>query len=173
MQSVSDELLGWASRSAGTPDSRATFTSPCRVPEPLLSLPTTWTRMGLSEELWHHQYWLPPGATWEDMKESADTHYPKPQDLWLCLPGALLLIVVRCIFERWVAQIQLLLCLLSAVSVQGCSALTLTHLLSTEKLERVCSQKYRISLCFVAISICLAAMCHLSFLYLYPHLDQV
>uniref|UniRef100_A0A8V1AD78 Uncharacterized protein n=1 Tax=Gallus gallus TaxID=9031 RepID=A0A8V1AD78_CHICK len=55
------------------------------------------------------QYWLPPGATWEDMKESADTHYPKPQDLWLCLPGALLLIVVRCIFERWVAQIQLLL----------------------------------------------------------------
>jgi len=157
VQSVSDELLGWASRSAGSPDSRATFTSPCRVPEPLLSLPTTWTRMGLSEELWHHQYWLPPGATWEDMKEAADTHYPKPQDLWLCLPGALLLIVVRfifercramllivvrCIFERWVAQIQLLLCLLSAVSVQGCSALTLTHLLSTEKLARVCSQKY-------------------------------
>ena len=85
---MSDELLGWASRSAGSPDSRATFTSPCRVPEPLLSLPTTWTRMGLSEELWHHQYWLPPGATWEDMKEAADTHYPKPQDLWLCLPSA-------------------------------------------------------------------------------------
>ncbi|XP_072213484.1 ceramide synthase 4-like [Excalfactoria chinensis] len=59
--------------------------------------------MGLSEEFWHHQYWLPPGATWEDMKESADTRYPKPQDLWLCIPGALLLIVVRCIFERTIA----------------------------------------------------------------------
>ncbi|POI28841.1 hypothetical protein CIB84_007408 [Bambusicola thoracicus] len=59
--------------------------------------------MGLLEELWHHQYWLPPGATWEDMKESAETHYPKPRDLWLCIPGALLLIAVRCIFERTIA----------------------------------------------------------------------
>uniref|UniRef100_A0A8C9L5B7 TLC domain-containing protein n=1 Tax=Pavo cristatus TaxID=9049 RepID=A0A8C9L5B7_PAVCR len=86
--------------------------------------------------LWE-RYWLPPGATWEDMKESADTHYPKPQDLWLCIPGALLLIVVRCIFERWVPQIQLLLCLLSAVSVHGCSRLTLIHLLTTIKLAGV------------------------------------
>ncbi|OXB70820.1 UNVERIFIED_CONTAM: hypothetical protein H355_015658 [Colinus virginianus] len=59
--------------------------------------------MGLLEEVWHHKYWLPPGTTWEDMKESADTHYPKPQDLWLCIPGALLLIMVRCIFERTIA----------------------------------------------------------------------
>ncbi|KAM6231617.1 ceramide synthase 4-like isoform 2-T2 [Spheniscus humboldti] len=59
--------------------------------------------MGLSEGFWHHEYWLPPGATWEDMKESADIHYPQPQDLLLCLPGALLLIIVRCIFERTVA----------------------------------------------------------------------
>uniref|UniRef100_A0A8C3BLY0 Uncharacterized protein n=1 Tax=Cairina moschata TaxID=8855 RepID=A0A8C3BLY0_CAIMO len=44
-------------------------------------------------------YWLPPGATWEDMKESADVRYPKPQDLLLCIPGALILIIVRYIFE--------------------------------------------------------------------------
>ncbi|KAF1548934.1 Ceramide synthase 4, partial [Eudyptes chrysocome] len=68
-----------------------------------LSVPTILTKMGLSEGFWHHEYWLPPGATWEDMKESADIHYPQPQDLLLCLPGALLLIIVRCIFERTVA----------------------------------------------------------------------
>ncbi|NXD85326.1 CERS4 synthase, partial [Halcyon senegalensis] len=61
------------------------------------------TRMGLSEVFWHHKYWLPPGATWEDMKDSADTHYPQPQDLLLCIPGALLLIIVRLLFERTVA----------------------------------------------------------------------
>uniref|UniRef100_A0A8C3BQS1 TLC domain-containing protein n=1 Tax=Cairina moschata TaxID=8855 RepID=A0A8C3BQS1_CAIMO len=49
--------------------------------------------MGLLEEFWHHKYWLPPGATWEDMKESADVRYPKPQDLLLCIPGALILII--------------------------------------------------------------------------------
>uniref|UniRef100_A0A663MPP8 Homeobox domain-containing protein n=1 Tax=Athene cunicularia TaxID=194338 RepID=A0A663MPP8_ATHCN len=59
--------------------------------------------MGLSEGFWHHEYWLPPGATWEDMKESAGVHYPQPQNLLLCIPGALLLIIVRCIFERTVA----------------------------------------------------------------------
>uniref|UniRef100_A0A8C3KN14 Ceramide synthase 4 n=1 Tax=Calidris pygmaea TaxID=425635 RepID=A0A8C3KN14_9CHAR len=56
--------------------------------------------MGLSEGFWHHEYWLPPGATWEDMK---GIQYPQPQDLLLCIPGALLLITVRCIFERTVA----------------------------------------------------------------------
>ncbi|NXG75359.1 CERS4 synthase, partial [Baryphthengus martii] len=61
------------------------------------------TRMGLSETFWHHEYWLPPGATWEDMKDSAGVRYPQPQDLLLCIPGALLLITVRCIFERTVA----------------------------------------------------------------------
>uniref|UniRef100_A0A8B9I6M9 Homeobox domain-containing protein n=1 Tax=Anser brachyrhynchus TaxID=132585 RepID=A0A8B9I6M9_9AVES len=59
--------------------------------------------MGLLEEFWHHKYWLPPGATWEDMKESADIRYPKPQDLLLCIPGALILIIVRYIFERTIA----------------------------------------------------------------------
>ncbi|NXC71645.1 CERS4 synthase, partial [Anhinga anhinga] len=68
-----------------------------------LSVPTILTRMGLSEGFWHHEYWLPPGATWEDMKESADLRYPQPQDLLLCIPGALLLTIVRCIFERTVA----------------------------------------------------------------------
>ncbi|NXS63959.1 CERS4 synthase, partial [Brachypteracias leptosomus] len=67
------------------------------------SVPTTLTSMGLSEGFWHHEYWLPPGATWEDMQDSADGHYPQPRDLLLCIPGALLLLLARHVFERTVA----------------------------------------------------------------------
>ncbi|NWI94637.1 CERS4 synthase, partial [Pitta sordida] len=68
-----------------------------------LSVPATLFRMGLLEGFWHHEYWLPAGATWEDLKESADIQYPQPRDLLLCIPGALLLVFVRCLFERTVA----------------------------------------------------------------------
>ncbi|NXH98724.1 CERS4 synthase, partial [Pachycephala philippinensis] len=61
------------------------------------------TRIGVSEGFWHHEYWLPPGANWEDLKESADIHYPQPQHLLLCIPRALLFIFVQCTFERTVA----------------------------------------------------------------------
>ncbi|NXU51973.1 CERS4 synthase, partial [Turnix velox] len=61
-----------------------------------LSEPT----MGLSEAFWHHEYWLPPGTTWEDMK---GIQYPQPRDLLLCIPGALLLTALRYLFERLVA----------------------------------------------------------------------
>ena len=57
----------------------------------------------LNEWLWQHEFWLPPGITWEDMKESEDTHYPKPRDLLLSIPFALILVVIRCIFERAIA----------------------------------------------------------------------
>uniref|UniRef100_A0A8C0JA31 CERS5 n=1 Tax=Chelonoidis abingdonii TaxID=106734 RepID=A0A8C0JA31_CHEAB len=53
----------------------------------------------LNEWLWWHEYWLPPGITWEDMKESEDIHYPQPQDLLLSIPCALLLIIIRYLFE--------------------------------------------------------------------------
>ncbi|NWV50723.1 CERS4 synthase, partial [Daphoenositta chrysoptera] len=74
-----------------------------------LSVPTILTRMGVLEGFWHHEYWLPPGAIWEDLKESADIHYPLPQHLLLCIPGALLLIFVQCIFERRVQHLCFLL----------------------------------------------------------------
>uniref|UniRef100_A0A803XT61 Uncharacterized protein n=1 Tax=Meleagris gallopavo TaxID=9103 RepID=A0A803XT61_MELGA len=58
----------------------------------------------LNEWLWQHEFWLPPGITWEDMKESEDIHYPKPRDLLLSIPFALILVVIRCVFESvcWV-----------------------------------------------------------------------
>uniref|UniRef100_A0A8C6ZKB3 Ceramide synthase 4 n=1 Tax=Nothoprocta perdicaria TaxID=30464 RepID=A0A8C6ZKB3_NOTPE len=57
----------------------------------------------LNQWLWRHEFWLPPGITWEDMKESEDIHYPQPHDLLLSIPFALILIVIRYFFERTIA----------------------------------------------------------------------
>ncbi|KAM8986749.1 ceramide synthase 4 [Ara ararauna] len=57
----------------------------------------------LYEWLWHHEFWLPPGITWEDMQESEDVHYPQPRDLLLSIPFALILVVIRRVFERTIA----------------------------------------------------------------------
>lgn len=65
----------------------------------LVSLPSRMAR-SLNEWLWQHEFWLPPGITWEDMQESEDIHYPQPHDLLLSIPFALILVVVRCAFER-------------------------------------------------------------------------
>uniref|UniRef100_A0A663EYA0 Uncharacterized protein n=1 Tax=Aquila chrysaetos chrysaetos TaxID=223781 RepID=A0A663EYA0_AQUCH len=35
--------------------------------------------------LWQHEFWLPPGITWQDMQESEDVHYPQPRDLLIML----------------------------------------------------------------------------------------
>uniref|UniRef100_A0A8C6NDW6 Uncharacterized protein n=1 Tax=Melopsittacus undulatus TaxID=13146 RepID=A0A8C6NDW6_MELUD len=57
----------------------------------------------LYEWLWHHEFWLPPGITWEDMQESEDVHYPQPRDVLLSIPFALILVVIRRVFERAIA----------------------------------------------------------------------
>ncbi|XP_066061679.1 ceramide synthase 4-like isoform X1 [Chamaea fasciata] len=57
----------------------------------------------LYEWLWQHEFWLPPGITWEDMQESEDTRYPQPRDLLLSIPFALILVVIRYAFERAIA----------------------------------------------------------------------
>ncbi|XP_074933771.1 ceramide synthase 4-like [Phalacrocorax aristotelis] len=57
----------------------------------------------LNEWLWQHEFWLPPGITWEDVQESEDIHYPQPRDLLLSISFALILVVIRCAFERAIA----------------------------------------------------------------------
>ncbi|XP_074834130.1 ceramide synthase 4 [Carettochelys insculpta] len=57
----------------------------------------------VNEWFWWHEHWLPPGLTWEDMQESEDVRYPQPQDLLLSLPCTLLLVIVRYLFERFIA----------------------------------------------------------------------
>ncbi|XP_072924721.1 ceramide synthase 4a isoform X1 [Hemitrygon akajei] len=57
----------------------------------------------LDKWLWHHEYWLPPGITWKDMEDSEHAHYPRPRDLVIALPYALVFIVLRSLYERWIA----------------------------------------------------------------------
>ncbi|XP_062888509.1 ceramide synthase 2-like isoform X3 [Mobula hypostoma] len=57
----------------------------------------------LDKWLWHHEYWLPPGITWKDMEDSEHAHYPRPRDLVIALPYAFVFIVLRSLYERWIA----------------------------------------------------------------------
>ncbi|XP_037530563.1 ceramide synthase 2 [Nematolebias whitei] len=58
----------------------------------------------LNEWLWQEQYWLPPGIGWQDTEMTEDEgHFPLPRDLIYALPLAFAFIVLRYVFERWVA----------------------------------------------------------------------
>lgn len=57
----------------------------------------------LLDVFWYQRLWLPPNLTWADLEDSPGTVQPRPSDLWLTLPVALLFIGVRLLFERWVA----------------------------------------------------------------------
>uniref|UniRef100_A0A8D0H3F1 Uncharacterized protein n=1 Tax=Sphenodon punctatus TaxID=8508 RepID=A0A8D0H3F1_SPHPU len=59
--------------------------------------------LSLDEWIWRHEYWFPPGITWEDMKETEEIRYPRPRDLLLSVPWALLLVTIRYFFERHIA----------------------------------------------------------------------
>uniref|UniRef100_A0A667Z5Q5 Ceramide synthase 4b n=1 Tax=Myripristis murdjan TaxID=586833 RepID=A0A667Z5Q5_9TELE len=59
--------------------------------------------MDLLPDVWRQDYWLPPGVTWKDMEQLADSDRPKPQDLLLALPLALGFVALRFLFERFVA----------------------------------------------------------------------
>ncbi|MEE6487186.1 hypothetical protein FKM82_014827 [Ascaphus truei] len=98
-------------------------TSPCAPSPPLfpllslspsftsqaLLLPGPVTRVSLKMEallnqwLWRHEYWLPAGVTWEDMKDTEEIRYPRPRDLLLTIPCTLIFTAVRFLFERFVA----------------------------------------------------------------------
>ncbi|CAM5176811.1 unnamed protein product [Eretmochelys imbricata] len=68
----------------------------------LFSVPSRMV-LSLGKWFWWHEYWFPPGFTWEDMKESGSISYPKPRDLLNIIPYALLLVGVRYLFQRFIA----------------------------------------------------------------------
>lgn len=54
--------------------------------------------------LWNNEFWLPPGFTWEDMKDTGDIYYPHPHHLLLCIPLSFLMIILRLVVERTIAM---------------------------------------------------------------------
>ncbi|XP_069014113.1 ceramide synthase 2-like [Embiotoca jacksoni] len=59
--------------------------------------------MDLLPDLWRQDYWLPPGVTWRDMEQLADSDRPRPRDLLVALPLALGFVALRYMFERFLA----------------------------------------------------------------------
>eukprot|EP00794_Sanderia_malayensis_P003171 gene3171-3641_t len=58
----------------------------------------------ISSLLWKEDFWLPAGFTWEDLKSSEAVRRPQIDELYIVLPVAILLLVVRFLFERFVAR---------------------------------------------------------------------
>ena len=58
------------------------------------------SRMDLLPDFWRQDYWLPPGVTWRDVEQLADSDRPRPRDLLIALPLALGFVALRCVFER-------------------------------------------------------------------------
>ncbi|XP_031194806.1 ceramide synthase 4 [Mastomys coucha] len=57
----------------------------------------------LSELLWQEAYWLPPNVTWAQLEDRDGLVFAHPHHVFAALPVALVLVVVRTIFERFVA----------------------------------------------------------------------
>ncbi|XP_058876618.1 ceramide synthase 2-like [Acipenser ruthenus] len=57
----------------------------------------------VSDWFWWDRLWLPGNVTWSDLQDRDGRVYAKAADLWVTLPLALLFMVIRQIFEIWVA----------------------------------------------------------------------
>ncbi|XP_077187826.1 ceramide synthase 4 isoform X2 [Paroedura picta] len=59
-----------------------------------------WMLLPVTKWLWKDEFWLPPGFTWEDMRDTDEVSYPHPHHLFACIPLAFLLIALRLVTER-------------------------------------------------------------------------
>lgn len=58
----------------------------------------------LGEWLWWDRLWLPATVSWSDLEDNGDRIYAKASHLYATLPCALCLLLIRYLFERYVAQ---------------------------------------------------------------------
>ncbi|XP_035498490.1 ceramide synthase 2 [Scophthalmus maximus] len=57
----------------------------------------------LSDWLWWERLWLPANVSWSDLEDGEGRVYAKPSQLYAALPCAVSLLLVRYVFERYVA----------------------------------------------------------------------
>ncbi|KAL0985214.1 hypothetical protein UPYG_G00154170 [Umbra pygmaea] len=57
----------------------------------------------LSAWFWNERLWFPEGLGWADLEDKDGRVYAKASDLWVALPIALIFLVIRQIFEKFVA----------------------------------------------------------------------
>ena len=61
----------------------------------------------VDDVIWRGDIWLPDNVSWNDIvlkRESGEMFLPLPRDLWVPLPIAVVILIVRLIVERFVAQ---------------------------------------------------------------------
>ncbi|XP_005945782.1 ceramide synthase 2 [Haplochromis burtoni] len=57
----------------------------------------------LYECFWSDSLWLPVGLTWADLEDKEGRVYAKASNLYVTLPYALAFLLIRYLFERWIA----------------------------------------------------------------------
>ncbi|KAA0702885.1 Ceramide synthase 2 [Triplophysa tibetana] len=57
----------------------------------------------LSEVFWQERLWFPEGLGWADLEDRDGRVYAKPRDLWVAVPIAIMFLLIRQVFERFVA----------------------------------------------------------------------
>lgn len=59
----------------------------------------------LSEVFWQERLWFPEGLGWADLEDRDGRVYAKARDLWVAVPIAIMFLVIRQVFERWVNEV--------------------------------------------------------------------
>lgn len=57
----------------------------------------------ISDFFWTTSFWLPSHLTWEDTVKNGKSVMPSCWDLWTCLPVSILLYLIRCFWEEYIA----------------------------------------------------------------------
>jgi len=55
----------------------------------------------LRDWFWNEYFWLPPSAGWADLQRNETTFYPDANDMFIPIPMAVGLFVVRLLWERY------------------------------------------------------------------------
>ena len=58
----------------------------------------------LKEWLWSEYFWLPPTASWADLQRNQTVFYPAASDMFIPIPLAVGLLVIRLLWERYAAM---------------------------------------------------------------------
>ena len=55
---------------------------------------------GWSSWFWSEEFWLPPNTTWEGLTAARNPKFVQFGEMYMCLPIAVILIIIRVIFEK-------------------------------------------------------------------------
>ena len=54
----------------------------------------------IQEWFWSEDFWLPPNVTWADLERDEGIFLPYARDLWVPLPLAVVMFLLRLLWER-------------------------------------------------------------------------